>query len=128
MLLGEFMRKQTTQNVKSTQNAGTGVFIAGPEVTPSIPTLDPYTWYEGDIPTASQMAQYLENVSALRGVLTLPETIPVVPRDMVGLTQREANTIESILGLIQSYLSALQQIFLRCGAAVCGGPGFYFIN
>ena len=95
---------------------------------PQPPQKNPYVWYEADIQTASQMAQYLENVAALRGVLTLPETIPVVPRDMVGLTQREANTIESILGLIQSYLSALQQIFLRCGAAVCGGPGFYFIN
>ena len=119
-----------TENSQFYGNAGTGVFIAGPEVPrpEPDPTLDPYTWYEADIPTASQMAQYLENVAALRGVLTLPETVPVVPRDMVGLTQREANTIESILGLIQSYLSALQQIFLRCGAAVCGGPGFYFIN
>ena len=119
-----------TENSQFYGNAGTGVFIAGPEVTQPgpEPTLDPYTWYETDIPTASQMAQYLENVSALRGVLTMPETIPIVPRDMVGLTQVEANTIESILELIQSYLSALQQIFLRCGATTCGGPGFYFIN
>lgn len=119
-----------TENSQFYGNAGAGVFIAGPEVTQPgpEPTLDPYTWYETDIPTASQMAQYLENVSALRGVLTMPETIPIVPRDMVGLTQVEANTIESILELIQSYLSALQQIFLRCGATTCGGPGFYFIN
>ncbi len=89
---------------------------------------DPYVWYETDTPTASQMAQYLENVDTLRGALTLPETIPTVPQDMVGLTQAEANTIEDILGLIQSYLSALQQIFLRCGATTCGGPGFYFVN
>ena len=109
-------------------NAGTGVFIAGPEVTPSIPTLDPYTWHEGDIPTASQMQRYLANVAALRGVLSLPQTIPVVPRDMVGLTQREANTIESILGLIQAYLVAMQQVVFQSGMvwAVSGGPGWYF--
>ena len=119
-----------TENSQFYGNAGTGVFIAGPEVPrpEPEPTLDPYTWYEEDIPMASQMAQYLENVATLRGTLTLPETIPTVPQDMVGLTQAEANTIECILGLIQSYLSALQQIFLRCGATTCGGPGFYFVN
>lgn len=111
-------------------NSGTGVFIGGPEiVTPDPePPSDPYTWYESDVPTSSLLSAYLANVGNLKDTLILPTGTPAVPDDMEGLTQTEANTIESILGLIQSYLSALHQIFLRCGAAVCGGPGFYFIN
>ena len=123
------MRKQTTQNVKSTQNAGTGVFIAGPEVTPSIPTLDPYTWYEGDIPTASQMAQYLANVQALQDVITGAYTVSL-PSSMALLTYVGANNIEQLLAEINAYLTALQAVFLRSGMtwAVSGGPGFYFSN
>lgn len=89
---------------------------------------DPYVWYETDTPTASQMAQYLENVDTLRGALTLPETIPTVPQDMVGLTQAEANVIEAVLGIINTYLLSLQSIFRRCGARICGGPELYFVN
>lgn len=59
-----------------------------------IPERDPYTWYENDVPTAPQMAQYLSNVlsiwSTIMGNPTLPET-------MVNLTQEGANQIEQAL-------------------------------
>ena len=114
-------------------NAGTGEFVAGPEVSwPEIPepepTLDPYTWYEIDVPTVSAMAAYLANVVALREVLTLPENTAEVPADMAGLTLAEANAIEEILLVIEGYLTALASVFRRCGAAICGGAGFYFKN
>ena len=111
-------------------NAGTGSFVAGPEIdSPSPnPPPDPYTWYESDIPTETAMEEYLSNVETLRNTLTLPENIPAVPRDMKGLTQAEANTIEEILSIIHDYFTALSLIFRRCGPTVCGGPGFYFVN
>lgn len=111
-------------------NAGTGDFAAGPEVPPPEPdpALDPYTWYEADAPTVSLLDGYLANVAALRAVLPLPETTPPVPVDMAELTQGEANAIEDILDIIHTYLLALQSIFRRCGAAVCGGAGLYPIN
>lgn len=113
-------------------NVGTGAFAAGPEVPPEPEPepLDPYTWYEIDVPTASTMAAYLANVAALRGVLTLPDNTAAVPADMDGLTVDEANAIEEILLVIEDYLTALQKIFLRSGMAwaVSGGPGFYFKN
>ena len=117
-------------------NAGTGIFTAGPEVSwpepapDPEPALDPYIWYEIDVPTASAMAAYLANVAALRGVLTLPDNTAAVPADMDGLTVDEANAIEEILLVIEDYLTALQKIFLRSGMAwaVSGGPGFYFKN
>lgn len=112
-------------------NAGTGVFVAGPEI-PSEPgeLLDPYTWYEEDIPTVSTMDAYLANVAALRGTLTLPEATPTAPEDMKGLTTDEANAIEEILGIIHDYLVAMQQVFLRSGMtwAISGGPNYYFAN
>lgn len=113
-------------------NAGTGTFGAGPEVSQpdSEPTLDPYTWYESDTPTASLMDAYLANVAALRAVLDLPETTPEVPADMDRLTQAEANAIEGVLGIINDYLEAMQAVFLRSGMAwaISGGPNFYFQN
>ena len=111
-------------------NAGSGSFTAGPEVPPPDPepTLAPYTWYEADVPTESLLDGYLANVAALRAVLALPETTPPVPADMAGLTQAEANDIESILDIINTYLVALQSILRRCGAVVCGGPELYFVN
>ena len=77
-------------------NTGTGAFIAGPEVPQPEPepTLDPYTWYEGDIPTASQMAQYLSNVLSIWN--TIMED-PTLPETMDNLTQEEANKIEAAL-------------------------------
>ena len=114
------------------KNAGTGEFIAGPEVPPEPEPepLDPYTWYEEDVPTASTMTGYLANVSALRTVLTLPETTVEAPENMNGLTTEEANAIEKILATIEAYLLAMSKIFLRSGMtwAVSGGPGFYFVN
>ena len=105
-------------------NSGSGVFSSGP-VVPGSPDLpepepgpDPYTWYESDTPTASLMDEYLSNVSALRAVLDLPETTPEVPADMDRLTQAEANDIEDILGIIHTYLLALQSILRRCGADI----------
>lgn len=113
-------------------NAGTGTFGAGPEVSQpdSEPTLDPYTWYESDTPTASLMDAYLANVAALRAVLDLPETTPEVPADMDRLTQAEANDIERIMEIVDIYIVTLQKSFLRSGMswAVSGGPGFYFSN
>ena len=108
-------------------NSGSGAFTAGPEVPSPEPQPDPYTWYEEDTPTATQMARYLQNVSALRGTLTLPENTAPVPEDTVGLTQTEANNIEKILEIINEYLVSLQKIFLRCGHAICGN-NFYFAN
>ena len=113
-------------------NNGTGSFVAGPEVQPAPdpepePALEPYTWYESDTPTQAKMTQYLANVEALKGALTLADNAPELPPDMDGLTTQEANNIEKILEIINEYLVSLQKIFLRCGHAICGN-NFYFAN
>ena len=58
------------------------------------PKLD---WTIEDIPTVEQMANYIKDLSTLRGVYAVLETTPQVPDDMNKLTYQEANDIEQIL-------------------------------
>lgn len=104
-------------------NAGTGVFTAGAEVTSSDTgtDLDPYTWYETDTPTASEMSAYLANVAAVRRVLTVLSTTPTTPASMADLTVDKANDIEKILLDISVQLDILPTTYIPCGEAICGG-------
>lgn len=109
-------------------NAGTGSFTAGPVVTWDAPeepeeTLDPYTWYESDVPVPSQMARYRANVAAVRAALRLPEGTPGVPETMRRLTVTEANSIEAILLALNLILSKIHTAVRHCGVTVCGGKG-----
>ena len=109
-------------------NAGAGVFSAGPEVTnlqPNLspqpdPELDPYTWYEADTPTATQMQRYLANMAALRGALELPEDTTDLPTDMTGLTQVEANAIEGVLGIIEGWIQNMAAAWFYSGDLYAG--------
>ena len=109
-------------------NAGTGVFLAGPVVTweePEEPTekLDPYTWYESDVPVPSQMARYRDNVAAVRAVLRLPEGTPEVPATLRRMTQAGANSIEAVLLAVDLILNHIPAAVRHCGVTVCGGKG-----
>lgn len=110
-----------TENNQFYGNAGTGTFTAGPEIPPEPgEVLDPYTWYESDTPTASQMSRYLQNVSTLRETLTLPAGTDEVPEDMNGLKQAEANNIEIILGEIRAWLENMTQAWFYSGDLYAG--------
>lgn len=110
-------------------NAGTGSFTAGPVVTletaPEEPTetLDPYTWYESDVPVPSQMARYRANVAAVRAALRLPDGTPEAPETMRRLTTAEANSIEAILLALNLILNQIHTAVRHCGVTVCGGKG-----
>ena len=101
------------------QNAGSGAFISGPEIIEPEPK-DDYTWYEDDVPTATQMARYLQNVAALRSALELPEDTAPVPDSLVGLTLAEANNIESILDMIQGWIINMQAAWFYSGDLYSG--------
>lgn len=107
-------------------NAGTGSFTAGPEVErPKDPNevLDPYTWYESDVPTASLLARYRANVAAVRAALRLPEGTPGVPEAMRRLITAEANSIEAILLALNFILNQIPAAVRHCGVTVCGSKG-----
>lgn len=110
-------------------NAGTGSFTAGAAVTwpedPEEPDtdLDPYTWYESDVPTVPLMARYRANVAAVRGALTLPEGTPGVPETMRRLTPAAANSIEAVLLALDVILNNLPAAVRHCGVTTCGSKG-----
>lgn len=86
-------------------------------------TLDPYTWYESDVPVPSQMARYRANVAAVRSALRLPEGTPGVPETMRRLTTAEANSIEMILLTLNFILNQIPAAVRHCGVTVCGSKG-----
>ena len=110
-------------------NTGSGSFAAGPVVMWDAPpeepaeTLDPYTWYESDVPTVSLLARYRANVAAVRAVLRLPEGTPEVPETMRRLTTAEANSIEAILLALNFILNNIPAAVRHCGVTVCGSKG-----
>lgn len=110
------------------ENAGTGSFTAGPSVTWDTPekpteTLNPYTWYESDVPTVSLLARYRANVAAVRAALRLPEGTPEAPETMRRLTTAEANSIEAILLALNFILNKIPAAVRHCGVTVCGSKG-----
>lgn len=58
---------------------------------------DHKTWMTNDVPTRTDMANYLADVRAIRNVYALPETTPQVPNTMARLNYVRANNIEQIL-------------------------------
>ena len=80
----------------------------------------PTEWLETDAPTLTQMQRYLGNVSALRGVLELPEDTAAVPEGMAGLTLEEANAIEDILESIEGWIQGMMQAWFYSGEIYAG--------
>lgn len=76
---------------------------------------DAKTWTVQDVPTQAEMAEYLADVRAIRGVLTLFDTTPPVPDTMVGLTYIKANHIEQILLDVDRLLSNVIANFVYSG-------------
>lgn len=88
-------------------------------------------WAMGDIPTQSQVSVYLQNLSVLRGQLTLPADTPEVPATLNSLTFETANDIERLLFVIYATLTdqinaiytmidRTEMAFLYTGEIACG--------
>lgn len=101
-------------------NAGAGEFTAGPEVPQPEPTLDPYTWYEEDAPTATQMQRYLANVSNLLGVRLVQQPYITLPASMAGLTLAGANNIEWALVCVDAVTPVVKKSYIYSGEAMAG--------
>jgi hypothetical protein len=77
-------------------------------------------WDEGTIPSKSELDQYLDNVRAIRKVLTVGETTPEVPESMDHLTVDKANAIEEILIDVEDLLNKLLAAFYYSGELFSG--------
>ena len=100
-------------------NAGSGAFAAGPEVPDPPPVID-YDWQETDIPTASQMAQYLANVANLLGARLVQEPYITLPASMAGLTLAGANNIEWALVCVDAVTPVVRKSYIYSGEAMAG--------
>lgn len=110
-------------------NDGTGSFVSGPEniqyetVTDTVfvpDERDPYTWYEEDVPTSGQMAQYIVNLDALRSCFTQAAETPEVPQNMEKLTWLKANDIEQILKDINFLITNITAAWFYSGDLYAG--------
>ena len=84
-------------------------------------TVSPKTnWSLGDYMRPNQAAQYLLNLTVLRGLLPMPSGTPPVPADMVDLAVWEANDIERLLDMIDDEITrvtAMMEKWVRDTAA-----------
>lgn len=110
------------KNKNFIKNSGSGSFLPGEEVFPAQKPnpLDPYTWYNEDSPTLSQMEQYLSNVAALRSVFELQEHAPQTPKSMSLLTFAKANDIESVLKEVENVIILIISSFWYSGEIYSG--------
>lgn len=111
----------TNASITTTRNtlAYTGKFQEFEPEQPPV-TLDPYTWYESDVPTASLLARYRANVAAVRAVLRLPEGTPGVPETMRRLDYILANNIEQILVDLDFLISNITKSLYFSGELYAG--------
>lgn len=79
-------------------------------------TVNPKTdWMDEDSPTASQLEQYLNDLSAVRNVFSVIQGTPNVPSTMNKLTYQTANDIEKILENTGIIINRILASFKRSG-------------
>lgn len=72
-------------------------------------------WTASDIPTAEQMATYIQDVAALRGAIAVMASTPPTPDSASKLTWREANDIEKILLDVDELLTRMAATWFYSG-------------
>lgn len=77
-------------------------------------------WLASDIPTASELETYRQNIAALRALLAVMPTTPETPDSMAGLTYTEANDIEHILLDLDTLLTNAAAAWYQSGELFAG--------
>ena len=78
------------------------------------------TWADTDIPRASELETYRQNIIALRAALAVLPGTPAVPESIPALTIEEANHIEQILLNIDSMLDLMAAAPIFSGEIYAG--------
>lgn len=76
-------------------------------------------WAVGNRPNETQLAQYLSDVSAIRGAFTMLSTTPTAPTS-ANLTYTQANNIEQILLDVEDAINRLSQSLWYAGEIYIG--------
>lgn len=77
-------------------------------------------WTANDIPTAGQMATYIQDVAALRGAISVMASTPPTPDSVNNLTWKEANDIEKILVDVDELLTRMAAAWFYSGDLYAG--------
>lgn len=77
-------------------------------------------WLASDIPTASELETYRQNIAALRALLAVMPTTPEAPDSMAGLTYTEANDIEQVLLDLDTLLTNAALAWYQSGEIYAG--------
>lgn len=77
-------------------------------------------WTANDIPTAGQMATYIQDVAALRGAIAVMASTPPTPDSANNLTWKEANDIEKILVDVDELLTRMAAAWFYSGDLYAG--------
>ena len=77
-------------------------------------------WLASDIPTASELETYRQNIATLRALLAVMPTTPEAPDSMAGLTYTEANSIEQILLDLDTLLTNAALAWYQSGEIYAG--------
>lgn len=77
-------------------------------------------WKVGDIPTATQLETYLQNVKAVRSAIAVFPNTPDAPIDMNKLTYVEANNIEKILQDVDQLIAYMLLAYVYSGEVYAG--------
>ena len=77
-------------------------------------------WLASDIPTASELETYRQNIATLRAPIAVMPITPEAPDSMAGLTYTEANDIERILLDLDTLLTNAALAWYQSGEIYAG--------
>lgn len=84
-------------------------------------TVSPKTdWLASDIPTASELETYRQNIATLRGLIAVMKSTPETPETMRFLDYTEANNIERILLDLDTLLTNAALAWYQSGELYAG--------
>lgn len=94
--------------------------LAEASYLPQVPFIAKTDWAATDIPTASDLFNYLRYVSVIREALAQFATTPATPAYTGGLDYMEANNIEKILVDVDRLITNMQAHRYYGGELFCG--------
>lgn len=120
-----------TYNASDLNRVGAAVLLVAGLVNSigyNITVTGKHDWTMTDIPTSSQMSDYLADLLAIRAALTIPAGTPAVPSSMSGLDFNKANNIEKILLIVDELVQRITASFVYSGQPASGQIWEEFTN
>ena len=73
------------------------------------------------MPTKDKLERILKNANILANALVTVKDLPELPNSLEGLDIYGANNLEKLLYQLKLFIVNIQNTYIYCGEAVCGG-------